>query len=159
MERKMDIIKKIQRSLEVPGLVNTFLYLEDLFDNDPAGFYKFSSPCKSPFYEPGTSIAEETGWPSITISSRLGKLCATYKSTSSYNETLAFLGQEGVFEGKPYLRYMDKRSYKTYFMRNQVVVEAIVAGVPLRIASGLRKMNMDVPKSKWMENSEHLHVA
>jgi hypothetical protein len=154
MEKKVEIIKNIYTSLGSPGLVNMFLYLEEIFDKHPDGFYRFISPCKSPYYEAATSICEQTGTPSITISNRLSKLCATYRSTTSYNDSLRLFGEDGVFQGMPYLRYMDKRSYKTYFMRNAKGVESIANGIPFKRTYIISKIN--VPKLHWIGSGTNI---
>jgi hypothetical protein len=141
------LIRAIHTSLGSAGVTKVFIYLEEMFEKNPDGFFKFQSPCKISAYKVGTSMSEETRWTVSTLQSRLNKICTLYKSRSLYSESIELLGMDGVFQGNPYLRYMDKNSYQTYFRRNQRIVSNIMAGAPLNKA-------YDVPVNNWMDRMD-----
>jgi hypothetical protein len=127
-----ELMKNVRLSVGSASPALMFVYLEKLFKDNPEGFFKFHAPCQHDDYKIGSSIAEETGWIVSTIQFRLNKICTLYKSRGLYIDALHTKGDEGIFQGFPYLRFIDHSVHKTYYKRNALAVDRIVKGIPLK---------------------------
>lgn len=125
------LIKTVHKSLRSSSSTLVFVYLEELFEKSPNGFYKFHAPCKHPDYKAGTSMSEETGWIGQSLHFRLNKICTLYRSKSLYEGEVDVVGHEAAFRDKPYLRFMDHNTHQIYYKREPRIVANILNGVPL----------------------------
>ena len=76
------------------------------------GFWKFFEPCAHPQYREGDSWEEEVGFSRKVFKKIFSKFGIHYTSKSE------FLKQEDPFQGKLYASYYDRKTNRTYFLRN-----------------------------------------
>lgn len=119
---------KVYKSLGSHSATLLFAALEYRFNIKPDGFYKFTSPCKSFFYQIGDSLEEEISLKKKAIWKASKLICTHYKSKTIYLSALEKLGNENVFQGKPYVSYVDKVTHRTFYMRNEDIVNQIKSG-------------------------------
>ena len=81
-----------------------------------AGFWKFFEPCKHPLYRQGDSWEEEIGFSRKVFTKVFPLIGIHYKSKSE------FLQQSDPFQGKLYVSYYDRKTNRTYFLRNHQFV-------------------------------------
>ena len=81
------------------------------------GFWKFFEPCPHPLYRQGDSWEEEVGF-SRKVFKRFFSLIGTHYSSKS-----EFLRQSDPFQGKLYASYYDRKTNRTYFLRNHDAVK------------------------------------
>jgi hypothetical protein len=82
-----------------------------------AGFWKFFEPCKHPLYRQGDSWEEEIGFSRKVFTKVFPLIGIHYKSKSE------FLQQSDPFQGKLYVSYYDRKTNRTYFLRNHQFVK------------------------------------
>lgn len=92
--------------------------LEFWFENKKFknGFYKFLEPCGHPLYREGDSWSEELGLSRKLFGKAFDIIGVRYKSKSAY------LKAENKFQGKLYASYHDRKTNRTYFIRNHEFV-------------------------------------
>jgi len=76
------------------------------------GFYKFVEPCGHPLYREGDSWSEELGFSRKIFAKAFDLIGVRYKSKS------AFMNTTDRFQGKLYASYHDRKTNRTYFIRN-----------------------------------------
>jgi hypothetical protein len=76
------------------------------------GFYKFVEPCANPLYRKGDSWSEELGVSRKCFNKAFDIIGIRYKSKSAY------LRAEDKFQGKLYVSYHDRKTNRTYYIRN-----------------------------------------
>ena len=81
-----------------------------------SGFWKFFEPCPHPLYRQGDSWEEEVGF-SRKVFKRFFSLIGTHYASKS-----EFLKQGDPFQGKLYASYYDRKTNRTYFLRNHDAV-------------------------------------
>ena len=97
-----------------------FERLEYWSSRQKEGFWKFYEPCSHPLWREGDSWQEELGF-SRRLFHQLFTLIGTrYKSKS------AFLKAADPFQGKCYASYYDRKTNRTYFLRNHAFVENLL---------------------------------
>lgn len=119
------LVKKVLKCRTVCSL---FSRLDYRFNIMPDGFYKFMAPCKNKYYRKGDSISEEMELHRDTVWRAAKKIVTAYKSKALYENAKASLGGIGVFQGKPYLSYLDKNTHQTFYLRNRAVADLILEG-------------------------------
>ena len=82
------------------------------------GFWKFFEPCPHPLYRQGDSWEEEVGF-SRKVFKRIFSLIGTHYASKS-----EFLKQSDPFQGKLYASYYDRKTNRTYFLRNHDAVKS-----------------------------------
>lgn len=82
-----------------------------------AGFWKFFEPCKHPLYRQGDSWEEEIGFSRKVFTKVFPLIGIHYKSKSE------FLQQGDPFQDKLYVSYYDRKTNRTYFLRNHQFVK------------------------------------
>ena len=97
--------------------------LEYWFSKKRNGFYKFIEPCKHPLYKEGDSWAEEIGFPRKVFAKAFDLIGIRYKSKSD------FVHSEDKFQGKLYASYHDRKTNKTYFVRNHEFASQFIQGL------------------------------
>lgn len=119
---------KVYKCLGSHSATLLFAALEYRFNIKPDGFYKFTSPCKSSFYQKGDSLEEETNLSRKVIWKTLKLICAHYRSKTTYLAMKEKLGDVDIFQDKPFLSYYDNKTNQTFYMRNKTVVNVIKSG-------------------------------
>ncbi|MFZ2198335.1 MAG: hypothetical protein WAV13_11415 [Thermodesulfovibrionales bacterium] len=76
------------------------------------GFYKFIEPCAHPLYREGDSWSEELGISRKLFAKAFNIIGVRYNSKSAY------LKAEDKFQGKLYASFHDRKTNRTYFVRN-----------------------------------------
>ncbi|MGL4344182.1 MAG: hypothetical protein ACRCTE_03215 [Cellulosilyticaceae bacterium] len=95
--------------------------LEYWFDKTKGeAFYKFLAPCEDECYREGDSWCEELGFTASEFRSAFGRIGKVYKSKKAYLES----GDK--FGGKLYLSYYDRIRRRTYYLRNQELIEVVL---------------------------------
>lgn len=94
-----------------------FERLEYWSDKYSSGFWKFFEPCKHPLYREGDSWEEEIGFSRKVFAKVFPLIGIHYKSKSE------FLQQCDPFQGKLYVSYYDRKTNRTYFLRNHQFVK------------------------------------
>lgn len=134
------------------------------------GFYKFVEPCGHPLYREGDSWSEE-----LDVSRKLFAKAFDLIGVR-YNSKSAYLGAEDKFQGKFYASYHDRKTNRTYFVRNHEVVSQILESLKTSYSSvkqkakkslvTLLKQNsssktpkISLPKKPPLENSPPQSVA
>lgn len=85
-------------------------------------FYKFGQPCKNPSYRRGDSIEETFHMSLISFNRIFEKIGVIYNSKEAYDEAC----QVGdPFEGKLYLRYYDRMSHISFYLRNDSIADKL----------------------------------
>ncbi|MGL4737138.1 MAG: hypothetical protein ACRCW2_06730 [Cellulosilyticaceae bacterium] len=82
-------------------------------------FYKFLLPCEDECYKDGDSWCEELGFSKNEFRTAFGHIGKVYKSKRAYVES------KDKFAGKMYLSYYDRIRRRTYYMRNQELMECM----------------------------------
>ncbi|MGL4736755.1 MAG: hypothetical protein ACRCW2_04790 [Cellulosilyticaceae bacterium] len=82
-------------------------------------FYKFLAPCEDESYRVGDSWCEELGFSRNEFRTAFGAIGKVYKTKKAYIES------KDKFEGKLYLSYYDRIRRRTYYMRNDVLLEQL----------------------------------
>jgi hypothetical protein len=93
-----------------------FERLEYWSEKYSSGFWKFFEPCKHPLYRQGDSWEEEIGFSRKVFTKVFSLIGVHYKSKSE------FLQQDDPFQGKLYVSYYDRKTNRTYFLRNHQCV-------------------------------------
>ena len=84
----------------------------------PNGFWKFHEPCtRHTQYRKGDSWSEELGFSRRVFLRAFSVFGVHYKSKSAY------LKEVDPFQGKMYVSYYDRKTNRTYFLRNHSFVE------------------------------------
>jgi len=122
----------IRKEMGSRTLYDIFCYMEENFKKSPGGFFKFIAPAKSSEYSIGKSVSEENLVDRKTANRCLKRICVLYRSPEIYKRAIGVLGEEGAFQGMPYLRYINHYSHQTFFMRNAKIAEGILKGIPLK---------------------------
>lgn len=97
--------------------------LEYWFENYKTGFYKFVEPCGHPLYREGDSWSEELGFSRKIFAKAFDLIGVRYKSKSDY------LNTEDKFQGKLYASYHDRKTNRTYFIRNHEFASQFIKGL------------------------------
>ncbi len=87
------------------------------------GFYKFTEPCSHPLYKEGDSWIEELGFSRKIFTKAFDLIGIRYKSKSAY------LRAEDKFKGKLYASYHDRKTNKTFFIRNHDFASQFIKGL------------------------------
>lgn len=85
-------------------------------------FYKFGQPCKNPSYRKGDSIEETFHMSLVSFNRIFEKIGVIYNSKEAYDE--ARQGGD-PFAGKLYLRYYDRMSHISFYLRNDSVANKL----------------------------------
>lgn len=88
--------------------------LEYFFKNSKKGFWKFYEPCKKhPLYRKGDSWKEDIGLSRKVFRRAFAKIGMHHPSKYS------FLKLADPFQGKPYASYYDRKTNRTFFLKNK----------------------------------------
>ena len=98
-----------------------------------SGFWKFFEPCEHPLYREGDSWQEETGFSRKAFNKVFPLIGIHYKSKS------AFLKQSDPFQGKLYASYYDRKTNRTYFLRNHSFVREFLEKTWNRVKTTIQK--------------------
>jgi len=93
------------------------------YDKYRESFYKFVEPCKSPLYRAGDSWSEELCVSRKIFNKAFDIIGVRYKSKSDY------LNAEDTFQGKLYASYHDRKTNRTYYVRNHEFMSQILLKV------------------------------
>lgn len=92
--------------------------------SDPQkGFWKFLEPCDHPLYKVGDSWQEELEISRKVFRRAFSVFGIHYKSKSAY------LDQTDPFQGKMYTSYYDRKTNRTYFLRNHPRVQEFLSSL------------------------------
>jgi hypothetical protein len=119
---------QIEKTLGSHYAALLFSALEFRFESYPNGFYKFTSPCNNPYYKKGDSLEEELKVSKMTLWRASKKICTVYKSKTQYLKSLEIYGDVGVFQGKPFLSYLDNNTHRNFYLRNKEKTQEIYDG-------------------------------
>lgn len=86
--------------------------MEFWFSKYHSGFYKFLEPCNHKLYREGDSWSEEVGFSRKVFNRAFDLIGVRYKSKSSFQTA------KEPFQGKLYASYQDRKTNRTYFVRN-----------------------------------------
>ncbi len=86
--------------------------LEYWFSKYSHGFYKFIEPCKHPLYKAGDSWTEEIGYSRPVFNRAFDSIGMRYNSKTE------FMNAKDKFQGMLYASYYDRKTNKTFFVRN-----------------------------------------
>ena len=89
--------------------------LEFWFSKYQSGFYKFLEPCGHGLYRAGDSWSEELGFSRKVFNRAFDLIGVRYKSKSEFKNA------EDKFQGKIYASYHDRKTNRTYFVRNHAL--------------------------------------
>ncbi len=92
--------------------------LEFWFSKYQSGFYKFLEPCGHRLYRAGDSWSEEVGFSRKVFNRAFDLIGIRYKSKSEFKNA------EDKFQGKLYASYHDRKTNRTYFVRNHAIANA-----------------------------------
>lgn len=109
------------RTLESVTSASTAILMQQLdywFDKNGQGFYKFLSPCNHPAYKEGDSWTEELGFSEKEFRTAFRNIGIKYNNKTSFQK------QDDPFQGKYYCSYTNKREGKTYYFRNDELLDA-----------------------------------
>jgi hypothetical protein len=87
------------------------------------GFFKFLEPCPHRLYRKGDSWAEEVGWKRDLFKRVFDEIGTRYISKTAYVKARE-MGT--VFQGKPYAAYYDRKTNRTFFIRNHGVAQSLL---------------------------------
>ena len=123
--------------------------LEYWFEKYKMGFYKFVEPCAHPLYREGDSWSEELGFSRKIFAKAFALIGIRYKSKSDY------LNTEDKFQGKLYASYHDRKTNRTYFIRNHEFASQFIKGIFNRKSSSapLKQETENPKKNKPTEIS------
>ncbi len=93
------------------------------YDKYRKGFYKFVEPCGSPLYRAGDSWSEELCVSRKIFNKAFDIIGVRYKSKSDY------LKAEDTFQGKLYASYHDRKTNRTYYVRNHECMSQLLLKV------------------------------
>ena len=113
-------VKELRR-LESVTSASTAILMQQLdywFDKTGQGFYKFLAPCHHLAYQKGDSWTEELGFSEKEFRTAFRNIGVKYNNKTSFDE------QDDPFQGKYYCSYTNKREGKTYYFRNDKLVDA-----------------------------------
>lgn len=133
-ERFIKYSPSLEKKLDSRSAALLMSDLEYRFSKKPEGFYKFFKPCRNYLYKDGDSWEETLGMSHDSISRAFSLICKSYPSKRTYLEALDKHHKQGldiaedVFDGLPYLRYLDRRRGISYYLRNNDNVIAILSG-------------------------------
>ncbi len=123
------------------------------YDKYRDSFYKFVEPCESPLYRPGDSWSEELCVSRKIFNKAFDIIGVRYKSKSDY------LNAEDTFQGKLYASYHDRKTNRTYYVRNHGYVSQLL----LRLVSTktpnsstkqkVKKEAVILPQKTYSQNS------
>jgi uncharacterized protein YodC (DUF2158 family) len=100
--------------------------METLFTISPNGFFKFLKPNKllksnnNPDYKEGDSWEEELFFSVGEFRTAFNHIGTAYSSKKAYEDS------EDKFNGKYYCSYYDRVSHKTYYFRNNQLVDQVI---------------------------------
>lgn len=97
--------------------------MEYWFNKYTNGFYKFIEPCPHPLYKEGDSWLEELGFSRKIFARAFDLIGVRYKSKSAYLKAI------DKFQGKLYASYHDRKSNKTFFIRNHDFASQFIKGL------------------------------
>lgn len=116
--------RTLNHHLSSPKLGLIIGQLEYWFKLKPKGFYKFLEPCKHPLYKVGDSWAEELGLSRRQFNKIFDEIGIRYKSKT------AFKNEPDPFKGQAYACYHDRKTNKTFFVRNAIAVSTLLNKTP-----------------------------
>ena len=96
--------------------------LEFWFSKYQSGFYKFLEPCGHGLYRVGDSWSEELGFSRKVFNRAFDLIGIRYKSKSEFKSA------EDKFQGKLYASYHDRKTNRTYFVRNHALAQEFFRG-------------------------------
>lgn len=102
------------------------------------GFYKFIEPCAHPLYRKGDSWSEELGFSRKLFAKAFDVIGVRYNSKSAY------LKAEDKFQGKLYASYHDRKTNRTYFVRNHEFTSQLLEKLKASYASVKQKIKKNV---------------
>lgn len=121
--------------------------LEYWFEKYKNGFYKFVEPCNHPLYREGDSWSEELGFSRKIFAKAFNFVGVRYKSKS------AFLKASDRFKGKLYASYHDRKTNRTYFIRNHDFATQFLNGLFNRKSSSTH-LNQETENPKKTQSTE-----
>lgn len=120
--------------------------LEYWFEKYAKGFYKFIEPCNHPLYREGDSWSEELGLSRKLFAKAFDLIGVRYISKSAY------LNSEDKFQGKLYASYHDRKTNRTYFVRNhEFAAQFIKSLFKRKPPSSCLKKKEEVPKKNQLK--------
>lgn len=115
--------------------------LEYWFEKYKTGFYKFVEPCGHPLYREGDSWSEELGFSRKIFAKAFALIGVRYRSKTDY------LNTKDKFQGKLYASYHDRKTNRTYFIRNHAFATQFLKDLFNRKAPSPRlKQKEEFPK-------------
>lgn len=114
--------------------------LEYWFSNPKyvGGFYKFVEPCGHPLYRHGDSWSEELGVSRKLFAKAFDIIGIRYNSKSAY------LRSEDKFQGKLYASYHDRKTNRTYFVRNHEFTSQVLNSLKTSYSSTKQRIKKSV---------------
>lgn len=97
--------------------------MEYWFTISANGFYKFIEPCPHPLYREGDSWQEEVGFPRKIFAKAFDLIGVRYRSKTAFQKA------NDKFQGKLYASYHDRKTNKTYFIRNHEFASQFIKGL------------------------------
>jgi hypothetical protein len=128
-KKKIDhFTKRYPQAIEYFGErgATMFGYLEFLYKSSKRPFYKFIEPCKHKLCKKGDTFSEVLILNKRAVLRGLDKIRISYKSKPLYLKALKELGEDGVFQGRPFLSYQDGSTYLTTYDMNPRIVKEIL---------------------------------
>ena len=102
------------------------------------GFYKFVEPCGHPLYRKGDSWSEELGISRKLFAKAFAIIGVRYNSKSNY------LKAKDKFQGKLYASYHDRKTNRTYFIRNHEFTSQLLERLKASYSSVKQKIKKNV---------------
>jgi len=110
--------------------------LEYWFSKKKNEFYKFIEPCAHPCYREGDSWSEELGFSKLVFRNAFDKIGTRYISKTAFEK------EGDPFKGKLFASYRDRQSKKTFFVRNNTLLNTFydrLKGLVSKTTTALQK--------------------
>jgi len=130
--------------------------LEFWFSKYNSGFYKFLEPCGHRLYRAGDSWSEELGFSRKVFNRSFDLIGVRYKSKSEFKSAV------DKFQGKLYASYHDRKTNRTYFVRNHAVANDFFGrrgGASIQGDSISRPVNISKPQVKTKPSKSYSDVT
>ena len=108
----------------------------------PKGFYKFSAPCNHRDYREGDSWSEKLNIAPQTFNRLFKKVGISYATRTSFEDAVSSKGFIGSFHGKEWLKYYERNTNRTYFLRNPEYGNGIDTANEPDLAEKLNRIKM-----------------
>lgn len=112
------------------------------------GFFKFLEPCPHRLCKKGDTWAEELGWKRDLFKSIFDRVGTRYTSKTAY---LKAIQESDPFKGKLYISYYDRKTNRTFFLRNHSFVDQLFKNMMASFTTTPAKKDI-IPQEKTCQS-------